>query len=175
MCARLSKVIKKGEYMKALYIYFRLVWTSQSFKNMSYLFQPVSKELEQYVEKLFYEEQRLWDILMKNLDDLLRQLEVMFGAWIILLYAGTQAKVHKSVPIEDLSSLNHDNGLLLFITIIIMIMTIIMTQRKEAIKIVVEGPMSQQEYVNLQDVLAYQAWLDNLALSPIGKLWELPF
>lgn len=51
-----------------------------------------------------------------------------------------------------------------------MIMTIIMTQRKEAIKIVVEGPMSQQEYVNLQDVLAYQAWLDNLALSPIGKL-----
>lgn len=62
------------------------------------------------------------------------------------------------------------SGILLFLTAIIIVFTIILGFKQEHIDIIVEGPMTQQEYIQVQDVLAYQAWLDNLVLSPIGKL-----
>lgn len=41
--------------------------------------------------------------------------------------------------------------------------------------LVVEGPLTLQEWQNLQDSLAYEAWMANLAISPIGDLWVHPF
>lgn len=41
--------------------------------------------------------------------------------------------------------------------------------------VVVEGPLTLHEWQNLKNSLAYEAWLANLTISPIGDLWVHPF
>jgi len=93
---------------------------------------------------------------MKYLDDILRQLEIIFGSYILLLYAGNQAKVVINQPISDTELSNH-NGLTLFIILTSSILCILFSMREEIPEIIVQGPMTQQEYIKLQDVLTYQA------------------
>lgn len=174
MSSRIRKILITGQYIKALYIYFMLVKRSQSFNNLSLIMIPCSKELERIIDLQLIKERNPINILVSFLDNILGQLETIFICWIVLLYAGSSAKATYGIPIPELELPNYDN-LKLFITITIIVFSILCFWNSKVPEIIVEGPMSQQEYSKLQDVLAYQAWLDNLALSPIGKLWELPF
>lgn len=90
------------------------------------------------------------------INSLLRQFEIVFSCWILLLYLGTEVKVGNDLPIEEVSLNNHD-GILTYITIVIIVFTIILGFKNKEPDIVITGPMTQQEYINLQDVLAYQA------------------
>jgi len=93
---------------------------------------------------------------MKYLDDLFRQLEIILGSYILLLYAGSNAKVVISEPISEIELSNH-HGFGLFCIITLSVLCILLSWRQEIPEIIVQGPMTQQEYIKLQDVLAYQA------------------
>jgi hypothetical protein len=126
--------------------------------------------------KLIIAKERLIRQRNNIIDKLLSEVEKIFACFIILLIAGAEPLAETTSQVTNASENLGSQGLLLFITIAITVTTILMQfKNEELIESVITGPMTELEYEWLQETLAYNAWLDNLAISPIGELWRLPF
>jgi len=171
MFNRIEKLISIGKPYNALYITFFLMNRSQSFRDYTYLSKPIVKSMVQImkIEKL-----RLDGWIRKLINEILSKLELIIGAYICLLIGGANPTV-EAISIVEIVKID-ENQILPFITCSIVIWTILLILRKEEVSdLPISGPMTEVEYAWLQDALSYQAWLDNLAISPIGELWNLPF
>jgi len=171
MFNRIEKLISIGKPYNALYITFFLMNRSQSFRDYTYLSKPIVKSMVQImkIEKL-----RLDGWIRKLINEILSKLELIIGAYICLLIGGANPTV-EAISIVEIVKID-ENQILPFITCSIIIWTILLILRKEEVSdLPISGPMTEVEYAWLQDTLSCQAWLDNLAISPIGELWNLPF
>lgn len=106
------------------------------------------------------------------------KVELIMWSFLVLLVGGAQNDSPKE-SVDIVQKVSDIDGLPLFVTIFVCTLTLLMvysTTRKPDINILeISGPMTEEEYNLIQEAMSYQAWLDNLAISPIGALWRLPF
>jgi len=168
MVFRIDHLLKKRQYLKCIHIFCHLISRSQSFHNLSFMYRSQVGRLNQILDEEVY-----WLGRENVINRLLGKMELIIGCYLVLLVCGAYPQL-EITPTEEIST--GASGLPLFITLTIGIITILLTFRKDGIPdIPISGPMTEVEYAWLQDTLSYQAWLDNLAISPIGELWRLPF
>lgn len=148
MIQRVNNLLSQGKVEKSIYIQKRLI-------ERSFTFQSIPK----ISIKLY-------------LNEIMDQINIVIFAIFLLALGGAEIIAEATPPIivEDSS-----NGPAPFVTLVIIIITILMVITKPEESLPILGPMTESEYDWLQDTLAYQAWLENLSLSPIGELWKLPF
>jgi len=153
MIRRINYFIDQRQYNKAEWIMRTLEARSISYKN---LHKKGTWNADRHVKKF------------------LDQANIIIFSYAVLLIGGAGATA-ETTPLE-VTTESTSQGIAPFITCVVLILTILIVMRQSEVKdLPISGPMTESEYEWLQDTLAYQAWLDNLSLSPIGELWKLPF
>lgn len=171
MGRRIDHLLDHQNWVKALWITEILILRSESMRNFSFMHRSQLRRL-----KLIIAKERLIRQRINIIDRILSEVEKMSACFIILLIAGAEPLAEATTQVTNASENLGSQGLLLFVTIVITVTTILMQfKNEELIESVITGPMTELEYEWLQETLAYNAWLDNLAISPIGELWRLPF
>jgi len=172
MESRIGGLLKKGETLKALYILIKLYKRSKSLALSPWLFNRITQRT---INRIKIEELLRLTIWKELLDKALGIFEFTVMLLIMLLIFGTRPEVGEFV-LSDKIEVPEQGIIPMFITICIGIVMVLLLLREEEIpEIPVSGPMTEMEYAWLQDTLSYQAWLENLSISPIGQLWTPPF
>ena len=113
---------------------------------------------------------------IKVIDLILSKLETAILIAIVFTLANAR---EVTSPIMEVESTNYTWYLVGIITVGVILTACIGTKYYYSIEetplISVTGPLTQRQYEVLQETLANQALIDNLAISPIGDLWILPF
>lgn len=171
MGRRIDHFLDNQNWVKALWITETLILRSESMRNLSFMHRSQLRRL-----KLIIAKEGLIRRRNNIIDRFLSEVEKILACFIVLLIAGAEPLAEATTQVTNASENLGNQGLLLFITIVITMTTILMQfKNEELIQSVITGPMTESEYEWLQETLAYNAWLDNLAISPIGELWRLPF
>jgi hypothetical protein len=110
------------------------------------------------------------------LNSLLSKLET--AALIVIVFTLANAR-ELNPPIIEAERINY-SWCLISLAIVGLVTTVWLGTRylnleEETPLINITGPLTQDQYESLQETLTNQALIDNLAISPIGDLWILPF
>lgn len=169
---RMNHLLDRGEVEKCLKIYNFLNTSSVSMRNLSTIVVPVKMRLAHEWEKEKRSKFHTLNWAKHHIERSLGFMELYFLCFIVLLLGGADATAKLTIPIVEAEP---SQGIAPFLTALVLCFTILVLLRQEPMDLPISGPMTESEYEWLQDTLAYQAWLDNLSLSPIGELWALPF
>ena len=169
---RIIRSIKTGNIKKALTILLLLIKHSQSYSDI--LVQKVKKSVWNSIKKKYVE----------VIDSILSKLETVALIVIVFIIANVRKTIPPILetipPILETESTNYSWYLTGIIILGVVVITVCISQKyynpiKETSLDSINGPLTQLQYENIQQELANQALIDNLAISPIGDLWIMPF
>jgi len=160
---RIIQSIKAGNIKKALNILTMLIKRSRSYKDL-FIRKNRKSEWRSKLTKC-----------NKMINAILSKLET--AALVIIVFILANARQIES-PILEAESTNY-LWYMAGIIVVGIVLSVCIGKKYYSIEetplISVTGPFTQQQYESLQETLANQALIDNLAISPIGDLWILPF